>query len=137
MSIYKQYMLEDTGERDNYADGAQRDGNDNKPRPDLISPHMIYRLSMLLMRGADKYEPHNWEKGIHVSRFLESLERHLLAWKMGEDDEDNLAAIIFNAMGIMHIQAEVAAGRLDPDYDDAQDVQYPDTQSHDYEDGFT
>lgn len=44
----------------------------------------------------------NWEKGIPTEAFLESLERHLISYKMGRTDEDHAGAIAFNIMGIIH-----------------------------------
>lgn len=82
--------------------GAVRDSNEGKSRPDLISPYFTHRLGLRLMEGAKKYKERNWERGIPDAAFLESLERHLVAYKMGKTDEDHAGAIAFNIMGIIH-----------------------------------
>lgn len=85
-----------------FESGAVRDSNEGKSRPDLISPYFTERLGFRLAEGAKKYAERNWEKGIPDAAFLESLERHLVAYKMGKTDEDHAAAIAFNIMGIIH-----------------------------------
>lgn len=92
--------------------GAQRDNQDGKYRFDLIGLHMLKRLSRLMEAGAKKYEPHNWAKGQETERTLASLWRHLIAYQEGDRVEDHLAAIVFNAMSIIHVEEEVKAGRL-------------------------
>lgn len=83
--------------------GAVRDSNEGKSRPDLISPYFTERLGHRLAYGIKQgYPAHNWEMGIPDEAFLESLERHLVAYKMGKTDEDHAAAIAFNIMGIIH-----------------------------------
>lgn len=86
-----------------FESGAVRDSNEGKSRPDLISPYFTERLGHRLAYGIKQgYPAHNWEKGIPTEAFLESLERHLVAYKMGKTDEDHAAAIAFNIMGIIH-----------------------------------
>jgi hypothetical protein len=99
------YVTKDSGERENFDTGARRDTQEGKPRYDLIPPKALERLAGLYARGAEKYGDRNWEKGIPVQRNLASLERHLQQWKMGEIDEDHLAAVAWNAFAIMHYEA--------------------------------
>lgn len=91
-----------TSDKRQFSTGAVRDSNEGKSRPDLISPYFTERLGYRLAEGAKKYAERNWEKGIPDAAFLESLERHLVAYKMGKTDEDHAAAIAFNIMGIIH-----------------------------------
>ena len=48
--------------------------------------------------GALKYCEHNWEKGIPISRYIDSALRHLMKDLAGETDEDHAAAFIWNCM---------------------------------------
>ena len=48
--------------------------------------------------GALKYGEHNWEKGIPISRYIDSALRHLMKDLAGETDEDHAAAFIWNCM---------------------------------------
>lgn len=99
-----EYVTKDSGEREQYETGARRDVQTGKPRYDLIPPGPLKRVAELYGRGAEKYDAHNWTKGIPVSRFLASMERHLQQFKAGDTDEDHLAAVVFNAFGCMFFQ---------------------------------
>lgn len=65
------------------SEGRKNDGD--KIRVDLFPPGVILDISEVLTFGAKKYEPRNWEKGIHWSRVYGAAMRHLLAWWGGED----------------------------------------------------
>jgi hypothetical protein len=109
--------MRDSGERRQFETGAVRDRGDFKPRPDLISPHANLREGAWLAKGAEKYQPRNWEKGMPISECVASLSRHLEAYKLGLRDEDHMAAIRTNAGFILHYEEEIKAGRLDPALD--------------------
>ena len=97
--------MNDGGERTQYKEGsAFREPDDNKPRPELISPFALNRLADWYGKGAKKYASRNWEKGMPFSRYTASMFRHLIAWMMGKTDEDHLAAVAWNAFAIMHHQ---------------------------------
>jgi uncharacterized HAD superfamily protein len=75
----------------------------SKIRLDLVSPTATKELARVLTFGANKYEAHNWTKGMRWSRVLASLERHLNAIKAGIDyDEEtgclHSAHVMCNAM---------------------------------------
>jgi len=69
---------------------------------DMFSSHndMIVRLSKHLEAGAKKYSPRNWEKGMPIEEYINSLIRHLTS--IGREDEDHLAAATFNIMALIH-----------------------------------
>jgi hypothetical protein len=98
-------QLKDSGEREQFSTGAVRDTATDKPRPDLISPFFLERLGEHLRKGAIKYQPWNWAKGIPSSRCYESAMRHLMRYAQGYTDEDHLAAAAFNIMAIIHNEA--------------------------------
>lgn len=100
----QQYETLDSGNREHFDSGAQRDIQEGKPRYDLIPPTGLKRLAELYARGAEKYDDHNWAKGMPTSRILASLYRHLEAYRAGEQTEDHLAAVAWNAMAIMHFE---------------------------------
>ncbi len=110
--------MHDSGERQEFNSGMVRDTGAGKPRPDLISPYANEREGDWLRLGADKYSARNWEKGCPISRCIASLERHLLAYKMGKKDEDHMAAIRTNAGFILHFEEMIKRGLLSPDLDD-------------------
>lgn len=116
--------MHDSGQREQFGTGAVRDTADDKPRMGLISPFALRRLGEWLRLGAKKYAPRNWEKGMPFSRVVDSLERHVQAYKAGDCGEDHLAAIMCNAMFLAHYEEMIERGRLDcelndmPDYSD-------------------
>jgi hypothetical protein len=107
-----QFVTLGSGTTQEFNTGAHRDSQEGKSRPDLISPYAQYRAGELMARGAEKYGDRNWEKGMPVSRFIASLERHLLAYKMGDRTEDHLAAIRFNVDAVMHFEELAKRGDI-------------------------
>ena len=105
--------LKDSGNRRTFLTGAKRDRGEAKVRPDLISPFFKFRIGEWLRLGADKYGERNWEKGIPQSVCVESLERHLMQYQMGLEDEDHLAAIACNIMFLLHNDEKIKRGLLD------------------------
>jgi len=110
--------MHDSGQRESFTTGAVRDTAENKPRPDLVSPFAMERLGEWLRLGAVKYRERNWEQGIPISRCIASLSRHLMAYQQGRRDEDHMAAIMCNAMFILHFEEMVRRGGLPEDLAD-------------------
>ena len=77
--------------------------NKGKPRFSLVSPIAHEELAKVLTMGAQKYAPYNWMKGLPFMEVIDSLERHVNAFKRGEnmDKESGLhhmAHVMCNAM---------------------------------------
>lgn len=106
------YETKDSGKREEFSTGSRRDTTEGKGSFVSISPHMMRRLAQLMERGAKKYGQFNWLKGQPASRLADSLLRHANQALAGYTDEDHKAAIIFNAMAWIHVEEEVARGRL-------------------------
>lgn len=98
--------------------GSHRDSRKGKGRFDLVPFEGIRRVALRYEYGADHYGDRNWEKGQPLSRMLDSALRHLMQALDGQDDEDHLAAVAWNSLGVMHIQREIQAGRLPAELDD-------------------
>lgn len=99
------FEVKDSGEREEFDSGAVRDTRTGKGRYDLVSPFALRRLAIVYEKGAKKYSPRNWEKGMNISRFVDSAQRHIEQFKMGLTDEDHLGHAVFNLFAIMHFQA--------------------------------
>lgn len=119
----QQYETLDTGKSKRQFDtGSQRDSNEGKGAYELLSPMAIRRLAQLYQRGAAKYDDRNWEKGQPSSVYMQSLLRHAFMHLEGHRDEDHLAAVIWNASGLIYNEEMVTRGKLDhalldlPDY---------------------
>ena len=78
--------------------GAVRDAMQGKGLPSLMPVSALRAVSRRFEDGAEKYGRNNWKKGIPVSRYIDSINRHL--WQFMEEDEveDHLSAVIWNAM---------------------------------------
>ena len=98
------FTTKDSGERQQFSTGMQRDVQTGKPRYDLIPVGALKRVADLYARGAEKYDAWNWTKGQPYSRAYASLIRHVMNWREGDRDEDHLAAVIFNAMALMYYE---------------------------------
>lgn len=60
-----------------------------KPATDQLEPAWLLAVARVLGYGASKYAPRNW-KGLTTTRLYASVLRHLLAWRGGEDyDEES------------------------------------------------
>ncbi len=112
------HELKQSGEKQTFKTGAQRDTQEGKSRPDLISPIFLDRLGILLDKGAAHYGERNWEKGMPLSRFLASAFRHLLAVMDGQEDEDHAIQCAFNLMAFVHTEHCIRTGSLPIELDD-------------------
>ena len=52
------------------------------------------------------------------SRCVASLKRHLMKYQQGKRDEDHLAAIMFNAMALIHYEEMIERGLLPAELND-------------------
>jgi len=112
------YEVLDSGQRDKFNTGAQRDTQTDKPRFDLIPSVSLRRLANLYSAGAKKYGEHNFEKGIPYSRVYASLFRHLIQWAEGEQTEDHLASVMWNAAALIYYDEMIKQGRLPKELND-------------------
>ncbi len=105
------WVVKDSGKREHFSGGGQRDTEDGKIDYTLIfDGPMLKRWAAHLTKGAKKYEPRNWmlfDSEIELERAKRSLVRHLVQYLDGEVDEDHAAAIYFN-VNVM----EYVKGRL-------------------------
>lgn len=99
--------IKDSGNRESYPTGAQRDNCVGKGSFDLMSTQGLLRLARWYELGAKKYAPRNWEKGMSISRYVSAAMRHLIKYMAGCDDEDHLSAVAWNVFSIMHHEVEI------------------------------
>ena len=81
--------------------GGLRSSDENKTLWDLIPVECLERLAIKYTDGAKIYGKHNWKKGIPTERYVSGALRHFMQWRLGQRDEDHLAACVFNLFGIM------------------------------------
>jgi hypothetical protein len=116
--VIEVFETKGSGQRQEFATGSRRDSQDGKGRYDLLPPEAIRRYAQLLERGADVYGGRNWELGQPFSRVLSSMLRHAFQAAAGQDDEDHLAAVIFNAAALITFQERIADGTLPAELND-------------------
>lgn len=116
--------LKDGGERNVYATGGMREPHGDRARPVLLSPMVMRRLAEHMAAGAEKYEERNWEKGLPLSSFIDSMQRHLYDLQEGLIDEDHAVAILWNAHGFLHTAIMIGRGLLPAELDDMPDYTY-------------
>jgi len=111
----------DSGERQVFETGCQRDTQNGKGRFDLIPPFAVMRLAGVYQRGAEKYDDDNWVKGMPFGRVLDSAIRHLFKWKFRKIlglsmDEDHLAQAAWNIFTLMEYEL------IHPELDNIEDL---------------
>ena len=94
-------ILKDSGERRVFETGAVRDRAVGKGRFDLLSSQMLMRLARHYEAGSIKYSDRNWENGMPFSVYVDAAMRHLVKYIAGWNDEDHLAAAIWNLAALM------------------------------------
>lgn len=77
--------------------------NQNKNQMQLIPEYPLEQIGKVMTKGALKYAPNNWRKGMPWSEVEGSLQRHLALYKSGEDfDKESgvyhMAHVAVNAM---------------------------------------
>ena len=81
-------------------------------RKSLVSKLLLNRLEALLQRGAEKYTPDNWQKGLPLDVCFDSAMRHIVQWRFSDTSEDHLTAAICNLMFIMVLENKINIGEL-------------------------
>ncbi len=110
--------LPDSGMRSQFATGAVRDAMQGKGLPSMIPPCAIRAMAKRFEDGASKYGALNFTKGIPLSRFHDSIMRHLLAWSEGDTTEAHDGAVLWNMAVAMWTLQEIRAGRLPSELND-------------------
>jgi hypothetical protein len=113
--------LADSGRRVNFDTGGQREMLPGKGRPILLSPMVLRRLAQHMEAGAIKYDERNWEKGLPLSSFIDSAQRHLLDLQEGLTDEDHAVAALWNMHCFIHTAIMIGRGKLPEYLDDMPD----------------
>ncbi len=110
------FVTKDSGERQEFSTGMQRDTETDKPRYDLLDKELLKRWALLMGRGAKKYGEENWRKAStleELKRFESSLLRHAFQLLEGDRTEDHAAAICFNVAGYEMVRSRVFLKEID------------------------
>ncbi len=112
------YVTKDTGNTAKFETGAVRNKSEGKGRYDLLPVAALRRLAGVYERGAKIYAARNWEKGMPMSRCMDSALRHTLQYLEGYRDEDHLAQALFNICAVIEYDERIKRGQLSPDLND-------------------
>lgn len=64
--------------------------NQGKPGTHLLPAAALLEIAKVMEFGAQKYTPHNYRKGLSWSAYVGSMLRHVYAWYLGEElDEES------------------------------------------------
>jgi hypothetical protein len=110
------YTIKDSGKMSQNASGMRRDAREGKTRYDLIPTFLLKRLADHLAKGAEKYGAWNWMQANtqqELDGYKESGLRHFIQWRDGEDDEDHMAAVVFNMMCAENVKDKIIQGLID------------------------
>lgn len=107
--------VKDSGERTHFETGAKRDLSQGRGRYDLLPFIVLERLARHYENGASKYEDRNWEQGIPLRSYLDSTLRHITRWSQGSNDEDHLAAVLWNVAGLIWTIDKIEKGQRSRD----------------------
>ena len=95
--------LKTSGQIREFSSGSIRDSAEGKAAMELLPFDLLLRVAVWYKLGADKYGEDNWRLGQPQRKVIGSLLRHLTKYMMGQDDEDHLSAIVWNALCLMHV----------------------------------
>ena len=104
MNKKQNFVVKDSGVRQKFSTGAQRDVQEGKGRFDLIPCEAMSRLAKHFENGAKKYGDSNWRKGIPLNRYLDSAFRHLYKFMDGHRDEDHAIAAAWNILCLIETE---------------------------------
>jgi hypothetical protein len=122
--------VKDSGERRDFSTGSVRDRAAGKGSPHLASVFALRRYFRHLENGAKKYGDRNWELGQPDSSYVDSAMRHLLAFMEGDKTEDHLAALVWNAAGLIHNDELCRRGFYPEDIHDLADYDTRESFDH-------
>ena len=96
--------------------------NQGKLQWSLVDFKSLEGMVKVLEMGAEKYDKHNWKKGMPVTQVGESLMRHLFAFLNGENTDSesglsHLSHVLCNAMFMEYILREK------PEFDDRYETE--------------
>lgn len=102
----------ESGKEREFNSGAKRQHAEGKGTPVLFPGDAYLEVCKHFEGGAVHYGGRNWEKGLPLSSYIDSLERHIAQEKMGLTDESHDRAIAWNAICYLATKLRIQAGIL-------------------------
>jgi len=125
--------LKDGGSRKTYSTGAQKEDTsetEGKGAYHLLPILAIKEVAEIFRKGAIKYDAWNWQKGLPLSRFIDSGKRHWDQEWEGLVDERHPAQACWNCLCYLHTLIMIEKGLLPPSLDDRPSYGLPDDPNY-------
>lgn len=106
-----EFQVKDSGARERYASGMERDTTEGKPDYTLIPLEFLERWAWHMTKGAVKYGRDNWRLAAgaeELTRFEGSALRHMMQWLRGDRSEDHASAVAFNVAAAEYVRGKIA-----------------------------
>lgn len=105
-------IKEEAGKKRTFSTGANKQAAVGKGTPVLFPGDAYLEISKHFEEGADIHGARNWEKGIPLSKLIDSLERHIAQEKLGMTDESHARALAWNAVVYLATKIRIERGQL-------------------------
>lgn len=114
-----------------FATGAVRGDSTGRGRFSLLPFDALLEIAKVFEAGSLKYAERNWERGIPLSRFLDSGFRHLERLTAGDTTEPHAGQAAWNYLCFLATFLRIQSGGLPAELDDLPGRP---TQVHDHHD---
>lgn len=101
-----------------FSTGSVRDDASGKPAIAQIPTEALSRLGMRFRLGEDRYGRFNFRLGQPILESLDSMLRHYADYCEGDESEDHIAAVAWNAMNALFVDEQIRRGKLPAELDD-------------------
>jgi hypothetical protein len=104
-----------------HASGAQRDTRIGKGAFHWMPWTALFLVSRIYENGNRQRGIRNWEKGMPISEYIDSAQRHLAKYLAGFRDEPHLCQAIWNLLGALQTAVWVSMGLRPKELNDLPD----------------
>lgn len=111
-------MIKDSKEKQVASTGATRSSGEGRGTPSLLPFDALMELAKHFEEGAKTHAPRNWEKGLPLSWYIDSMFRHTAAVMAGKTDESHERAMAWNAVCFLATWIRIKNGSLPAELDD-------------------
>lgn len=117
-------VLSDAPLAKNSRDGGGMRHNKGKTRFGLLPAAWTRALAEVMTKGAEKYAPRNWERGMDPAIMIDCMMRHVDAYRRGEryDAETGCHHLAHAAWNILALMTYDIRGMVDSDFFETDDA---------------
>src|ERR1700739_4890737 len=104
-----------------FSTGAQRDTSNGKGAFHWMPWTALFLVSRIYENGNKMRGIRNWEKGMPISDYLNSAQRHLVKYLAGERSEPHLSQAIWNMLNALQTAVWIRQGHRSTELNDLPD----------------